>query len=709
MGGGTRIIPKWIVVGLLSLGCSGDKNSPIPQGAAIPSVPIRPLVGVANLTPMGVTGYTGDPTTLGNLDGPWRSARFGAGLWYLACDGAGNRYITDSSNQTIRKIDPNGMVTTFAGKSGISGYLDGLGINAYFYDPIGIAIDGAGNAFVGDSGNKLIRKITPSGSVSLFAGRLGVAGQVDGPLGVATFNSPQGMAFGDNGNLYVADQPGTIRRVAPNGTVTTLAGAAGTIGSSDGSGWGARFGNTLGGLAFHPSGLLFVADTSNYTIRQVNVTNGNVTTLAGTPKIAGTTDGVGSSARMQWTYGLSLAGDFLYAAEAGSALIRQINTLTGEVLTIAGTPNQAGWVDGPAGSAKFNNPSAILWEPGGGLLVSDHIGGTIRFVQAGQVSTLFGASPQSGFQDGPLSSARFNRPSGLTMDPQGNLWVMDTGNHAIRGLVSGKVVTLAGGSPGTADGLGGAARFNSPQGSTVGFDSQGYMYVADTANHTIRKISPTGDVATFAGAPGQPGYADGLGSDARFNWPHGVAVAPSGDIYVADMYNEVIRKIRSDGTVSTLAGTPGISGGADGAASSATFNLPSSITIDPNGNLIVTDLGGGSIRKITPRGRVSTMAGAARKFGDSDGSGTKARFNHPRATALGPDGTIYVADWGNHLVRTISPSGRVGTLAGTRGKWGFVPGQTPSTLYQPFGLAWIGNGYLAVCQGNGIAIIGPIP
>ena len=227
-----------------------------------------------------------------------------------------------------------------------------------------------------------------------------------------------------------------------------------------------------------------------------------------------------------------------------------------------------------------------------------------------------------------------------------------TGSLALRCSRPGYVSTLAGNAiPGSADGAGAAASFNNPYGVAV--DTAGNVYVADTSNHTIRKTSPAGVVTTLAGTANSPGPNDGTGANARFNFPSGVAVDTAGNVYVADG-NHTVRKISSVGVVTTLAGTAGSPGPADGTGANARFSLPSGVAVDTAGNVYVADLNNHTIRKISPAGAVSTLAGSPGNSGPNDGTGAVARFNFPSGVAVDTAGNVYVADFNNHTIRKIN-------------------------------------------------------
>lgn len=299
-----------------------------------------------------------------------------------------------------------------------------------------------------------------------------------------------------------------------------------------------------------------------------------------------------------------------------------------------------------------------------------------------KVTTVAGGDA-AGFVDGIGSAAKFDHPSGLVLDAAGNLYVADYANHRIRRITpDGTVTTFAGtGSPGYADGFRLDASFNHPYGLAV--DHDGNMYVGDVDNHRIRKISPDGVVTTLAG--GRKGFADRKGSVAMFNQPYGVAVDSRMNVYVADSYNNRIRKIAPDGSVSTFAGN-GNDGFVDGPASSAEFFVPIGVVVDEDGNVFVGDEGNSSIRKITSDGQVTTFVGNG-KFSFCDGVGRNAEFNAPGGIAIDAGGNLYVADYFNNCIRIVSPTGHVQKIAGNLKK-GFADGvAAEAEFHYPFGIA----------------------
>jgi len=316
-------------------------------------------------------------------------------------------------------------------------------------------------------------------------------------------------------------------------------------------------------------------------------------------------------------------------------------------------------------SVILQYPAAISQDSSGNLYVADSAACVILKVSSsGTVSTLAGSSGSSGSTDDTGTAARFNQPGGIIADTSGNVYVADTGNATIRKITTAGVVTTLAGSTssrGTRDGSGTAAWFSSPTGLAV--DTAATVYVADTGAATVRKITASGAVSTVAGMASVRGEADGTGTAALFNYPGDVAVDTSGNLFVADTYNDTIRKITSSGVVSTLAGSAGISGSTNGTGTYALFNQPYGVAVDSSGNVYVADTGNGTIRCISSAGVVTTVAGITGVAGLKDGAGTNALFNQPRSLALDSSGNLYVADTGNATIRKIASDATVSTVS----------------------------------------------
>jgi serine/threonine-protein kinase len=328
--------------------------------------------------------------------------------------------------------------------------------------------------------------------------------------------------------------------------------------------------------------------------------------------------------------------------------------------TIVAGSDTAGLVNGTGKAVKFNHPFGLAVDASGNVYIADVGNNVIRKMDTtGLVTTFAGIGGVKGSTNGFNSLATFNKPFGVATDAAGNVYVADAGNNLIRMAgTAGMVSTFAGtgiaGSSNVAD----SVTFNSPLGVTV--DGSGNVYVADYENNLIRKVSQAGIVSTLAGS-GAKGADDGLDTAATFNLPEAVAADGSGNVYVADNGNDLIRKITPAGQVSTFAGS-GQPGKSDGTGTSASFNSPFGIAVDAAGNVYVADSGNNLIRKITPDGAVTTIAGSGSR-GANDGTGKAASFNTPAGIAVDKSGNIYVADENNNLIRKITSSGSVTTIS----------------------------------------------
>jgi hypothetical protein len=646
---------------------------------------------------------------LGSADGIGTDAQF-ENPYGVAADQAGNVYVADTQNSTIRMITPAGVVSTIAGFPGATGSTDGTNSAARFVLPLAITVDSAGNLYVADYG--AIRRIAPSGSnwvVSTIAGVAGVYGSADGIGTNAGFGGsgnlgPFGVAADSAGHLYVADSfNGTIRMLTSTGTnwvVNTIAGSAGVFGSNDGMGTNAQF-NSPQGVTVDNAGNLYVADSENSTIRMItpNGTNWLVSTIAGAVGVFGSANGLGTNASFDGINGIAVdsTGD-LYVMDSVNDTIRQITPnylklgkTNWFVSTLAGQVGISGTADGVGTNAQFDEPQGIAIYGADILYVADTENSTIRTVTSlGEVSTLAGAGGVSaGSANGTGGTARFYWPFGVAADIAGNIYVADDGNDIIRKVTSaGLVTTIAGsaGSQGSVDGVGANARFHNPQGVAV--DTNDNVYLTDTYNYTIREITRAGLVTTIAGFPRIFGGADGTGTNARFYNPVGITMDNSGNLYVADSGNDTIRMLTPAGTnwvVSTIAGVAGVVGSADGTNSNAQFYYPSGIAADNAGNLYVADNQNYTIRMLTPAGTnwvVTTIAGSPENYHSADGTGTNAGFYSPTSIAVDSGGNLYVTD--NNLVRKLTLSGAnwvVSTIGGSPNYAGSADGAGSAALF----------------------------
>lgn len=612
-------------------------------------------------TNVGTVAGTG---TLGSADGATTVATL-ANPSGVAVDLAGNIYIADRVGHQVRKVAA-GFVSTLAG-SGAIGSANGFGATASFHGPMGIAYNPADNSLVVTEfdGNR-VRRVTLDGRVTLIAGT-GTAGNADGPGNIAQFRRPVGVAVALDGTIYVAESEGhRIRKIV-------------------------RVGDDP-------------ADPSSYS----------VTTFAGAG-VAGFADGPGTAARFSAPRGVAVAPDgTLYVADEGNRRIRRVSP-TGEVVTIAGS-GAAGTTDGSGESARFNAPFGIVWV-NGALIVSDHASHVLRQVRLKEASaaegrpnswvvqTLAGAAGVTGSSDGSGVDARFNVPRLLAADASGNIYIADTANNRVRRLSPSSGYFPIGVVTGSASGE--KVRL---------WNADGYF------------PNPLGEPIPYLDYPGA--LPEGASSEAR-EW---VFVVPSG---VTAFEFTVTVEANTLGSppeageggspnvwVRTLywsetAGQPvgDLGNGVDGTLLQAKFGLITDIEADRFGNLYVVDTYNNAVRRITPDGRVTTVAGGHRDAGSQDGAGDQARFGNIQSLAVSPSGTeIFVADAGNHSVRRIAlnPGGdptnpadwTVSTIAGST--LGFQNGLGNLARFAaPTGIAMDrgGNLYVTETSGNRVRVV----
>ncbi len=528
----------------------------------------------------------------------------------------------------------------------------------------------------------------------------GAAGFVGFRAGGYTVTSPDGVTWTER----VPSLRREIFGMTYSGSHYIAVGEGGTIlTSSDGLQWSLRFsgtGNGLRGIAAVGSRLVVVGDWGTTLMSACS----NCTPPSFLSAPASQTIGNGTSATLAVT--VSGTAPFTYQWYRGSSgdTSSPISGVTGSTYTTpALSATSMFWVRVQNSCGQADSTTATMTVLQGG----------VPSLSVLSISTVAGTPGVKGSRDGSASSAQFFDPLGIAVAPDGTMYVCDRGNHTVRIITPGTVSTLAGLATvsGTDDGIVNWARFNQPDGIILG--KSGDLYVADTYNHTIRKVTTGGVVSTFAGKPGEPGSQEGAGAAARFRLPRGLAIDQDGTLYVADG-NLTIRKVTSQGVVSTLAGSTGQSASTDGQGSAARFVDPAGIALDAAGNVYVSDGWSHTIRRITAGGLVTTFAGLAGQPGSQDGTGSAARFYLPAGLAIGPDGHLYVADRYNSTIRRITtvadaaagvPAGKVTTIAGTAGVFGPADGTGAAAQFsQPIHIAFDSNWNLFISDAGNSTI-----
>jgi uncharacterized protein (TIGR03437 family) len=611
----------------------------------------------------GSYGFSGDggPATSAALR---LDSLFGSGV---AADSVGNLYIADTLNGRIRKVS-GGIITTVAG-NGAYGYAGdgGPATSAALGFPEGVAVDSANNVYIADTDNIRIRKVS-GGIITTVAGNgtQGFSGD-GGPATSAALGFPEGVAVDSANNVYIADHANNRIRKVSGGIITTVAGN-GTQGFS-GDGGPATSAQLNGpfGVAVDSTGNVYIADTNNYRVRKVS--GGTITTVAGNGNFGFSGDGgPATSAVLNRPHAVAVdsAGN-LYIADTANGRIRRAS---GGIITTFGGSGGFNFSGdgGPGITASLNSPGSVVVDSAGNLFISDsgnsrvrRVSGTVTTVAGNGIppATLFPVAIFSG--DGGQATSAAIAPSGIAVDSAGTLFIADLAYFRIFKVSAGIISVIAGtGAFASFSGDGGPATSAALYGpSAVAVDSGGNLFIVDYAAHRIRKISG-GIITTIAGSgPASLLFGGGFSGDAGpatsalLSVPRGVAIGPTGDVFIADTGNNRIRRV-SNGIITTVAGN-GVAGfsGDGGPATSAALHGPSAVAVDSAGNLFIADTGNNRIRRVLS-GIITTVAGnAVAGLSGDGGPATSASLNGPLGVAVDSAGNLYIADTGNNRVREV--------------------------------------------------------
>ena len=624
----------------------------------------------------GYVGYNGDDklATEASLNAPYG----------LALDTNGNLYIADSGSNMVRKVDSNGIISRVAGSTEGGGYSGdgGSALEAKLQEPKGLVFDSAGNLYISE--RYRIRKIDTNGIITTFAGDGSDSYKGDG--GAATsagLDKPHHMTFDRQGNLYFADwSHNVVRKIDTNGKITLVYGVAGATGdsSNDPKRLNKPFGVSYERVKIDARGEdedhLYIADTYNHHIIQVVLRGAQAgepssgeayveaENLWGEEGESGF-DGDGDSnwdetARFNilenMTTNFSSTATSVKAVyhvlDYGNERVRRIieeenltnNAETSSMTTIAGA-NIYNGTNIAIDTARFNTPRNGQFDASGNLFVADQRLHIIRKIDTnGIVTTVAGTAGDAGYSGdgGPATSAKINSPRAVTVDSKGNLYISDTGNSWIRKVdTNGNISTLV------------AANFP----YQLAVDASDNLYIAEYGNNLVKKVDvSTGNASTYAGT-GQYAYSGdgGQAVNAELSGPLGVAFDNSGNLYIAQSDNHVIRKVDANGIISTFAGS-GEAGYLEGERNSAKFDYPSTLAVDSKGNVYVTDTSNNRIRKITKDGIVTTIAGnGIRSYSDGNTTALNAIIGSSYGIYVDKNDNIYFSDTGNRVIRKITP------------------------------------------------------
>jgi cysteine-rich repeat protein len=583
---------------------------------------------------------------------------------YNSGGAAADVYIADGINNRVRVVDGGtGIITTVAG-NGTAGFSGdgGDAALAQLQFPVDVALDATGTLYIADTSNNRIRRVSTHGIITTIAGNGIAASSGDNGLATqASLDHPRGVAIDHDGAVYISEFDGDRVRKISGGIITTVAGTGNWGGTGDGGpAVQARLANPIG-LALDAQGNLYVADFNNSRVRKID-TAGTITTVAGTGFQGFTGDGgLATSAQLKLAQRIAFdgAGDMLIL-DSGNNRVRRVDAVTGNISTIAG--------NGTSGSAGDGGPAtqASLYAPGGLAVDAAH--------------TIYVAISVNQAQS-PDNRVRVVNPAGIinTLVGSGN----GDGGPAINALVDPRGVDAAAGADGSVD-----------------------LYIADAGNNRIRRLAGNTDLISTVAGTGTAGFSGdgGPAAAAQLNFPWDVKRDSAGTVWIADTFNNRVRRVNAQGIISTFAGNGIYTYGGDGGdAVSAGLAYPYGLEVDSAGNLYIADFSNDRIRKVTPQRIISTIAGTGSWGSGGDGGpATQAPLASPSDVAMAADGSLYIADYGNNTIRRVRTDGVIERVCGT-GYSGFSGDGGPATEAQlnfPFRLAFDAQGNLFIGDGN---------
>ncbi|HET9307070.1 MAG TPA: choice-of-anchor D domain-containing protein [Candidatus Sulfotelmatobacter sp.] len=606
----------------------------------------------------------------------------------IAVDSSGNYYIASAAQNRIFKVDTTGLLTVLAG-NGLAGYsgdgVTGGAPSAALNGPQGVAVDASGNVYIADTYNFVIRKVDTANTITTISGTQGTCGG-----SASTLCYPNGVAADTSGNLFIADTSDCqIKKLVLSSLTITVFAGNGTCGySGDGGAPSSAELNQPNGVVVDGSGDVFIADTNNFVIREVVKSTGKIRTVAGNNALGGGYSGDGgpaTSAQISYVYKLAVnsTGTTVTVADgAYNSVIRQF-TVGGNINTVAGGGSGTGCAGfsgdtGPATAACLYYPQGVAVSSTGTVYVADSDNERVRsFTVGGNINTIAGngsATEATVVNGVPANGVDLFYPFGVFEDPSGNIFVADQSNQMIRELSSGLVNAYAGTGTQGFTGDGGsatAAELSNPSG--VARDSSGNIYIADEYNCVIRKVTPGGTISAFAGidanAPSPScGYSGdgGPATNAELYYPASVYVDSKNNVYIPDTYNHVVREV-TGGTITTIAGIPGQAGysGDGGPATSAKLYYPEGVALDGAGNIYIADNSNHRIREVNAAtGTISTVAGNGACAFSGDGIAIENSLCYPSGVWADVNGNLFIADSSNQRLRWVSAGGIMTTFGG---------------------------------------------
>ncbi|MGO8687251.1 MAG: NHL repeat-containing protein [Candidatus Dormibacteria bacterium] len=616
-----------------------------------------------------VAGTTPGRATSSELDRPYG----------VAVDAAGNLYIADSGRDVVERVTPSGRLSVVAGDGRVGKPTPGRATSSELEGPSGLAVDGSGNLYIADNGNNMVEKVTPSGTLSVAAG-LGQAG-----------GAPNAVAEDADGNLFIASiDSDEIEEVTASGQESVVAGTDRPGAPTPGPATSSRLGEPYG-VAVDAAGNLYIADTDYNVVAKVTH-SGTLSVVAGTGRsgLGAPVPGPATSAALGLPEGLAVdAAGNLYIADFLAHVVEKV-TPSGMLAVVAGTGTLGAPTPGPATSSDLGTPTAVAVDAAGDLYIADADNNVVEKVTpSGLLSVVAGTAKVGLPAPRPAIGSQLDEPGGVAVGADGNLYITDADRSVVEQVTPSGTLSVAAGSgrfgqptPGPAT----SSDLDFP--SAVAVDAVGDLYIADTANDVVERVSRSGTLSVVAGTgdPGKP--TPGPATSSELGHPSGVAVDAAGNVYIADSGNDVIEKVTPSGTLSVVAGTGDPGKPTPGPATGSDLSDPLGVAVDAAGHVYIADTGNDVVEKVTTSGMLSVVAGTGDQGAPTPGPATNSHLSGPGGVTVDAAGNLYIADSGNGVVEKVTRSGVLSVVAGTGDAGAPTAGPaTSSDLTSPWAVA----------------------